>query len=63
MYKFTVDYYYQRYHTGAIDESKTRKAVVFANNSSEAIKKVREVDRNFIRSSRVGFEEMESERE
>lgn len=63
MYKFTVDYYYQRYHTGVIDESKTRRAVVFANNRSEAIKKVREVDGNFIRSARVGFEEMESERE
>lgn len=59
MYKFTVDYYYQRYHTGAIDDSKTRQAVVFANNRAEAIEKVRKVDSHFIRSARVGFAEME----
>lgn len=58
MYKFTVEYYFSRYHTGSVNEERTRTAVVFANNRKEAVDKIREVDDHFIRSAKITFEEV-----
>ena len=32
MYKFTVEYYYMRYHTGNLDKTVTRTATVYAES-------------------------------
>jgi hypothetical protein len=59
MYKFTIEYYFERYHTGALNYSSTRTGVVLASNRDEALKKIREVDNNYIGSAHITFEEVE----
>jgi len=39
MYKFTIEYYYLRYHTGKLNTDFTRTAIVYADNLTEAKKK------------------------
>lgn len=41
MYKFTIKYYYARYHTGAIDNTNTREATVYAENLNVAKEKIK----------------------
>ena len=61
MYKFTVEYCFERYHTGSINAYDTRKAVVFADNSDEALKKIMQVDSNYICVASLTFEEVVGE--
>lgn len=39
LYKFTIEYYYIRYHTGELNTEVSRNAIVFAENLNEAIKR------------------------
>lgn len=58
MYKFTIEYYYLRYHTGGINTDFTRTAIVYADNLTEAKKRIVKADNNFISVANVSFEEM-----
>ena len=58
MYKFTIEYYYLRYHTGGINTGFTRTAIVYADNLTEAKKKIVKVDNDFECVAKVSFEEM-----
>lgn len=58
MYKFTVEYYYERYHTGSINTEVSRNATVYAENLAEARKKIVKVDNDFECVANVSFEEM-----
>lgn len=58
MYKFTVEYYYMRYHTGNLDKTVTRTATVYAENLDEARKKIVKADNDFECVANVSFEEM-----
>ena len=58
MYKFTVEYYYMRYHTGTINTDVSRNATVHAENLDEARKKILKVDNDFKCVANVSFEEM-----
>ena len=46
--RFTITYYYQRYVSGDIDKRHSRSACVYAANLSEAIRKVRAFDSEYI---------------
>lgn len=46
--KFTISYYYEKYHTGNTNTDTTRTATVYANNLAEALIKVCEFDESFI---------------
>lgn len=46
--KFTITYYYVKYKSGDIDKRHTRTANVYADNLSDAIKKVQALDCDFI---------------
>lgn len=63
MYKFTVEYYYRRYHTGSINTDVSRNATVYAENLDEARKKILKVDNDFKCVANVSFEEMTEEKE
>lgn len=58
MYKFTVEYYYVRYHTGCINTDVSRNATVYAENLDEVKKKILKVDNDFECVANVSFEEM-----
>ena len=58
MYRFTIEYYFERYHTGALNYSRTRTGVALANNRKEAIEKVCKADSEYIRSANITFEEV-----
>ena len=58
MYKFTVEYYYGRYHTGRINTEVSRNATVYAENLDEARKKIVKADNDFECVANVSFEEM-----
>lgn len=58
MYKFTIEYYYLRYHTGGINTDFTRPAIVYADSLVEATKKIVKVDNDFEGTAKVSFEEM-----
>ena len=60
-YRFTITYYYERDHTGYVDKSKTRTAVVTATNRKEAVQKVWQVDDNGISVASLKFEELDGE--
>lgn len=61
MYKFTVEYYYKRYHTGNISTKVSRNATVYAENLDEVRKKIVKVDNDFECVANVSFEEMTEE--
>ena len=48
MYKFTIEYYHEKYHTGDINYNKTRAATVFAKDRESAISKIRLADNDYI---------------
>ena len=58
MYKFAVEYYYRRYHTGGINTKVSRNATVYAENLDEARKKILKGDNDFECVANVSFEEM-----
>ena len=58
MYKFTVEYYYRRYHTGNLDKTVTRTATVYAESLNEATKMIVKADNDFKCVANVSFEEM-----
>lgn len=58
MYKFTIKYYYARYHTGAIDNTNTREATVYAENLNVAKEKIKKGDKDFESTACVSFEEI-----
>lgn len=58
MYKFTVEYYYMRYHTGNLDKTVTRTATVYAESLNEATKMIVKADNDFECVANVSFEEM-----
>ena len=58
MNKFTIEYYYEKFHTGVLNYNKTRTAVVFANGREGAISKVRLADNNYIDIKNMTFEEV-----
>lgn len=58
MYKFTVEYYYRRYHTVSASTVVSRNATVYAENLDEARKKILKVDNDFECVANVSFEEM-----
>lgn len=59
MYKFTIEYYFSRYHTGELNTRATRKCVVTAANRQEAINKVVEADSSAISIANMQFEEVQ----
>ena len=59
MYKFTIEYYYEKYHTGVLNPNKTRTGSVFAKNRSEAIAKLKLADNDYLGIEKVTFEETE----
>lgn len=58
MYAFTIEYYYEYYHTGNLNTVDTRTAIVYADNRGEAIKKVKEADDDFVCSKSISFAEL-----
>lgn len=58
MFRFTIEYYYERHHTGSINVDVTRKAVVIANNKEEALEKIQRADADYICVAELLFEEM-----
>ena len=58
MYKFTIEYYYVRYHTGGVNTDFTRTAIVYADNLTEAKERIAKVDSSFEGVAKVSFEEM-----
>ena len=58
MFKFKIDYYFNRYHTGVVMTDRTRSGIVTANNRGEAVEKIRQADNNFISIANVEFEEV-----
>ena len=58
MYKFTIEYYYERYHTGALNPNKTREASVLANTRKEAIGKIKDADACYLGIANAKFEEV-----
>ena len=63
MYKFTIEYYCERYYTGALNPNKTRTGVVFAKNRSEAISKLKLADNDYLGIKNVTFEEVDEGRD
>lgn len=63
MYKFTIEYYFERYHTGALNYNSKRQGRVFANNRSEAIAKIKEIDDNYIGAANIEYEEVRGKEE
>lgn len=61
MYKFTVEYYYMRYHTGVLNTTVTRTATVYAENLNEATKIIVKADNDFECVANVSFEEVTEE--
>ena len=59
MYRFAIEYYFSRYHTGELNKSVTRKCVVTAANRQEAINKLVEVDYSAISIANMEFEEVQ----
>lgn len=58
MNRFTIEYYYQKYHTGGVNYNTTRTGSVFAKDREEAISKVRLADNNYISIKNMTFEEI-----
>lgn len=58
MFKFTIEYYYSKYHSGDIDCNKTRVGIVYAKSKDVAILKVRLTDNSFIEIKNMTFEEV-----
>lgn len=58
MYKFTIEYYFERYHTGALNPDRTRIGVVFAEDRSGAVSKLRLADNNYLGIKNATFEEV-----
>ncbi len=58
MYKFTVEYYCSKYHTGEVNYTITRKGTVYATDKNEAVKKILEADDNYIAIASIEFEEI-----
>lgn len=58
MYVFTIEYYYEYYHTGNLNTTDTRTAIVYADNRDEAIKKVKNADNHFVSSKSISFREI-----
>ena len=56
MCKFTIDYYYKKYHTGDTNKEEWRTATVIANTLEEALNKVRTIDPSYIMDRNVSFE-------
>lgn len=46
--KFTITYYYQKYHSGDIDKRHKRSATVYAANLTDAIDKVKDFDSGYL---------------
>ena len=61
IYKFTIEYYCERYHNGDLNYLVTRTCVVFAKNRDEAVSKARLVDDNYISIKNMTFEQIEKD--
>ena len=57
-YRFTIDYYFVRYHTGNLCKTQTRKAVIIAPNKAEVLRKLSDVDESWIAVANMVFEEV-----
>ena len=57
MFKFYIEYYFERYHTGNTNINHKRQCTVYADNLDEAEKKIEQVDKRFISVANVEFEE------
>lgn len=60
MYRFTIDYYYEKFHTGELNRGKQRQAVVIAKTKEEAIEKIKQVDEEYILLKCMCFEQLEA---
>ena len=60
MYRFTIDYYYEKFHTGELNRTKTRRAMIIAKNKNEAIEKIKQVDEEYILLKCMFFEQLEA---
>ena len=60
MYRFTIDYYYEKFHTGELNRTKTRRAMIIAKNKNEAIEKIKQVDEEYILLKCMCFEQLEA---
>lgn len=57
MYKFTIEYYYEKCCKDDMKFIETRIGVVYARNKTEAIEKLKKVDENYITFKDLTFEE------
>lgn len=59
MYKFTITYYYRKHPSGALtgctDITKTRKAIIYADNIHKAKEKLVQIDHSFIKIADDGL--------
>lgn len=60
MYRFTIDYYYETFHTGELNITETRRAMIIAKNKNEAIEKIKQVDEEYILLKYMCFEQLEA---
>lgn len=58
MFKFTITYYFDVYHTGEVNTNKARIGVVSAANKEKAVDKIKQVDKDFVCVADLVFEEM-----
>ena len=58
MFEFTIEYYFERYHTGEINTKDTREAVIYAHSKCGAIEKVKKVDNDYLCSKKISFSEI-----
>ena len=61
MFEFTIEYCFERYHTGNINTQDTRTAIIYADSRDEAIAKLEKVDNDYIFAKNISFREMAGE--
>lgn len=61
MYDYTIEYYFERHHTGELNYGATRTGLVRAKTLAEAEAKIKVSDPSYICTANVSFEEVRNE--
>lgn len=61
MYDFTIEYYFERHHTGELNYGAKRTGLVRAKTLKEAEGKIKASDPSYIGTAEVSFEEVRNE--
>lgn len=61
MYDFTIEYYFERHHTGELNYGAKRTGLVRAKTLKEAEDKIKASDPAYISTAEVSFEEVRNE--